>query len=226
MSSTSYSVLTTLYARLAKWTAISEFETILADYFNGPRTAAELADLRARRGSLKKLSDEVIPVLHHIQFTKAKGELRFSLNDQVPDCWFREDSSSQPQGIEVTVAQGRERQLLGKELNEKGTGRGFLGLPDEAPSEAFSRKLAHPRVMYSTDQALKATTAGIKSCLEKKKKQKYAGLHLLIDAPFRSLPRERWSRVEDELRSAAAAMPFREIHVIGNQDCPFGFRIK
>jgi hypothetical protein len=227
MSSTSYLPLTTLYSRLTEWIAVSEFKTILADYFHGPRTAAELADLRARRGALKKLSDEVTPILHHIQFTKAKGEIRFTLNDQVPDCWFREHSSSQAQGIEVTVAQGRERHLLGKELNEKGRGRGFLGLPDDAPSEAFSKKLAHGRVMYSTDQALKVITAGIKSCLEKKKKQKYAGLNLLIDAPLRSLPRQRWSVVEDELRSAAAGMPFHEIHVIGNQDdCPFGLRIK
>jgi hypothetical protein len=127
----------------------------------------------------------------------------------------------------VTVAQSREQHLLGIELNEKGIGRGFLGWPDDAPAEAFSRRLASPRAMYSTEGALTAIGSGIKRCLEKKGSSKYAGFDLLVEAPLRSLPRERWNLIKDELRQAASTSPFREIHVIGNQeDEPFGLRIK
>ena len=54
---------------------------------------------------------------------------------------------------------------------------------------------------------------------------KYAGHDLLIEAPLHSLPKERWRLIEDDLRSAASALPFREIHVIGDHDQPlFGLR--
>ena len=216
-----------LFARLGDWMPLAEFEQMLTGYFNGKRSAAELADYRAKRGPAKKLRDEVVPVLHHIQFVRAKGEIRFALNSDVPDCWLRNDPVATPQGLEVTVAQSREQQILGQELNEKQMGRGFLGLPDDAPATAFAGRLARPRVMYSTDQALSVIGDGIKRCLIKKNHPKYTGFDLLIEAPLRSLPKERWSRIEDDLRSAASAMPFRQIHVVGNHDeAPFGFRIK
>jgi hypothetical protein len=79
--------------------------------------------------------------------------------------------------------------------------------------------------MYSSASPLKAVADGIKFCLQKKAKPTYAGLDLLIEAPLDSLPHQRWSQIEDELRAAAKAMPFREVHVIGNHK-PFGFRIK
>jgi hypothetical protein len=106
-------------------------------------------------------------------------------------------------------------------------GRGFLGLSDDAPSKDFSERLAEPRIMYSTESALRIIGNGIKACLLKKLKPKYDGFDLLIEAPLRSVPNERWSQIVEELRAAASEMPFRQIHVIGNQDSePFGFRIK
>jgi len=216
-----------LFARLARWNTISAFEQAMRNYFLGQRSQAEIADFRAKRGVLKTLRDEVTPVLHHLKFVNAKGEVKFALNNTVPDCWLRESPEAKPQGLEVTVAQSREQHYLGRELNEKRIGRGFLGLPDNASSKAFSDKLARPRVMYSTGSALEVIGNGIKYCLEKKTNPKYAGFDLLIEAPLRSLPNERWRQIEDELRSAASKMPFREIHVIGNQETePFGFQIK
>jgi len=216
-----------LYARLSGWMSLAEFEQALAEYFNGPRTKAEIADYRAKRGATKKLRDEVVPVLHHTKFVKARGEVRFDLNSEVPDCWLRNNPTAAPQGLEITVAQPREQHLLGQEMNEKGIGRGHLGLPDDAPAKAFKERLARPRVMYSSEGALKVIGNGIKACLQKKSDPKYAGHDLLIEAPLQSLPKERWSLIEDELRSAASGMPFREIHVIGNQASEsFGFRIK
>jgi hypothetical protein len=206
---------------------IPDFESAMNAYFKGARSAAEVADFRAKRGTQKKLRDEVAPVLRHIKFIGAKGGIRFELNSGAPDCWLRDNPSAKPQGLEVTVAQSREQHHLGVELNEKGIGRGFLGLPDNAPAKAFAERLARPRSMYATDSALQVIGNGIKYCLQKKSNPKYAGFDLLIEAPLRSLPRERWSRIDDTLRAAASKMPFRQIHVIGNQDTePFGFRIK
>lgn len=219
--------LASLLTRLTDWMPISEFETRMRDYFQGARSQAEIADFRAKSGAVKSLRDEVVPVLHHVKFAKAKGEIKFALNNTVPDCWIRDTPGADPQGLEVTVAQSREQYHLGKELTEKGIGRGFVGLPDTAPESAFADRLASPRVMYSTESPLRAIALGIKLCLQKKNHPKYAGLDLLVEAPLRSLPNERWSQIENELREAASAIPFREIHVIGNQDTdPFGFRIK
>jgi hypothetical protein len=217
-----------LYARLSGWMPLAAFEQTLADYFDGPPPAAELADYRAKRGAPKKLRDEVVPVLRHITFTKAKGEIRFELSSDVPDCWLRDNPNAPPQGLEVTVAQSREQQRLGQQMAEtKGMVPGFLGLPDDAPEELYKERLRRGRIMRSPDGALQATADGIKSCLRKKDHPKYAGHDLLIEAPLHSLPKERWSRIEDDLRSAASTLPFREIHVIGDHDTfPFGFRIK
>lgn len=75
-----------LFARLSDWISLAEFEQALADYFHGTRSALELANYRAKRGTVKKLRDEVVPVLHHVKFVKAKGDIRFELNNGVPDC--------------------------------------------------------------------------------------------------------------------------------------------
>lgn len=219
--------LSYLFSRLKDWISVAEFEAAVNQYFTEERSAAELAAYRARRSPLKKLRDEVIPVLNFLKFTNAQGHVRFELDNGYPDCWLRENISSEPRGVEVTVAQAREQQLLGEELNEKGIGRGFLGLPDDASSRAFSAKLAHPRVMYSTEAALSVVNDGIKRCLQKKNKPKYVGQTLLVEAPLRILPNERWSAIQEDLRLTAIPMPFEAIYVIGNQaDEPFGFRIK
>lgn len=217
-----------LFARLEDWMSLAEFEQTLEDYFHEPRSAAELADYRAKRGTVKKLRDEVVPVMHHIKFVKAKGDIRFELNSAVPDCWLRDNPNAPPQGLEVTVALSREQQRLGQHMNEtKGMVPGYLGLPDDAPEKLFKERLARGRIMHSSDGALKVIGDGIKRCLGKKDNPKYAGHNLLIEAPLHSLPKERWSRIEDDLRSAASTLPFREIHVIGDHDTsPFGFRIK
>jgi hypothetical protein len=171
-----------LFARLADWNPISDFEQAMQGYFSSKRSQAEIADFRAKRGSLKILRDEVTPVLHHLRFVKAKGEVKFALNNTIPDCWLRESPEAKPQGLEITVAQSREQHYLGRELNEKRMGRGFLGLPDNASSKAFSDSLARPRVMYSTESALKVIGNGIKYCLKKKADPKYTGFDLLIEA--------------------------------------------
>jgi hypothetical protein len=208
--------------------ALDDFERALKDYFEGPRSEAELADYRAKRGVAKKLRDEVVPVLHYVKFTKVCGEIRFELNNDVPDCWLRNNPAASPLGLEVTVAQSREQQRLGQQMSKtKGIVPGYLGLPDDAPEAIYKERLERARVMYSSDGALAVIGNGIKACLRKKNHPKYGGYDLLIEAPLRSLPNERWSLIEEELRIEAGALPFREIHVIGDQEqSPYGFRIK
>jgi hypothetical protein len=127
----------------------------------------------------------------------------------------------------VTIAQARERFHLATEMERKGIGRGFIGVPDDAAQEVFDRAMARSRVMYTTGQALSAIGGGIHRCLARKNKPKFVGMLLLIQAPLRSLPRQRWAAIRPGLRAAAAPLPFREIYVIGNADeRPWGFQIK
>jgi hypothetical protein len=219
--------LVKLYDRLQDWIPIRDFEKISNDYFLGPRSKDEVADLRARRGKLKHMADEVIPALHFVKFAKLDGEVRFGFNSATPDCWIRKSEAEPTIGLEITVAQGRERHLLGDELNRKHVGRGFLGLADDSPRKVFDAKLSGSRTMYSTEYALKAVSAGIQVCLRRKNKPRYSGFILLIDAPLRALPAGRWNLIKDDLQLAARDLPFREIYVIGDHDSsPIGFRIK
>jgi hypothetical protein len=226
-ASDSDSPLELLYAQLVHWMPIPEFEQAMQAYFLGARSKAEIEDYRAKRGVPKKLRDEIAPVLHHLKFAKATGEVRFELNSSVPDCWLRSAPEATPQGLEVTVAQSREQYHLAIEMNKTGFGRGFVGIADDATPQVVAEKMARPRIMYTTASALERIGYGIKSCLRKKHGPKYAGHDLLIEAPLRTLPKERWGQIYNDLRSEAFNMPFREIHVIGNQGTePFGFRIK
>ncbi len=171
--------------------SLADFEQDLATYFDGPRPEAEIADYRAKRGAAKKLRDEVVPVLHHIKFTKAKGEIRFQLNSDIPDCWLRDTPNATPQGLEVTVAQSREQQRLGQLMNEtKGMVPGFLGLPDGAPEKLYKERLARGRIMHSSDGALAAVGNGIKSSLQKKNQPRFAGHDLIPNMASRNIMRE------------------------------------
>src|ERR1041385_1835095 len=101
-----------LLLRLQEWMPIPDFEAAVDAYFRGPRSDAEVNDYRAKRGALKKLHDEVTPVLNYVRLVNAKGEIRFGLGSEFPDCWLRHDVSVKPKGLEVTVALARERYLL------------------------------------------------------------------------------------------------------------------
>jgi hypothetical protein len=216
-----------LYAQLSGWMPLAAFEQALAEYFDVPRPAAELADYRAKRGAVKKLRDEIVPILRHVRFTKATGEIRFDLSSDVPDCWLRDRPNAPPQGLEVTVAQSREQQRLGQQMAEtKEMVPGFLGLPDNVPEPLYKKRLERGRIMRSPDGALQATVDGIKACLRKKNRPKFARHDLLIEAPLFGLSTERLGILENDLRSAASTLPFREIHIIGATDAsPFGFRV-
>ena len=176
----------------------------------------------------KKLSDEICPVMRFLMANKmTDGVVSFPLNDQIPDCWYLPATSQDRIGIEVTIALGRERIELGRELVEKGIGRGFIGLQDDAPKASFEKSLSRQRVMYSTDHAISETKKAIISCLSMKNKQQYEGMILIVQAPLRSLPVERWEGMAQNLTIEAAPLPFKEIYLIGNSDTrPQTYKLK
>jgi hypothetical protein len=147
----------------------------------------------------------------------------------------RSGFGSTPSPLPGPARRARSRAIASRnELSEKRIGRGFLSLRDNATAEAFAQKLASQRIMRSSDDALKVS-AGIKHCLAKKSKPKYAGHDLLIEAPLNIMPYGRWSAIYPELRLAAQGTPiptssqrtpFRQVHVIDGQGSnPFGFCI-
>lgn len=216
-----------LKQRLQQWTTVEEFDEAVTAYFKSERSKEDIANYRSKRGSMKKLRDEITPVHRHVMFTQKQGEIRFALNDDIPDVWFRENSSASSCGMEVTVALSREQHYLGRELNEKGVGRGFIGIQDDAPIEDFDKKLNRNRSAYSSQQVLKTVEVAINRCFLKKNNKKYSGHDLLVEAPLGLIPKERWSQIDLGLRRAAATLPFREVHVIGNRDGGlFGFQLK
>lgn len=103
-----------------------------------PPATQDIERFRVRQNPFKKLSDEVVPVMAYLRQIGFQGSLRFPFDNSTPDCWIR-TSDGDERGIEVTVAKARERVLLAKELNETGSGRGYLGLPDDLHKKYLRR---------------------------------------------------------------------------------------
>jgi hypothetical protein len=80
--------------------------------------------------------------------------------------------------------------------------------------------------MYTSEAALSSIGDAIKVCLSKKTHSRYTGFDLVIDAPLRSLPAERWRLIEPDLREAAEPTTFRRVYVVGNSQLTPGFYIK
>lgn len=183
--------------------SIADFQGILRGLFERSRSGDDLNNYRLSKQPWKKLADEVTPVSRFLQFRGVdSGRIRFPLDNHPPDCWLWKANGGEPLGMEVTIAQATERHHLKKELVDKGRGRGFIGVSDDAPRVDFNRAMSKQRVMYTTDHALSAIRDGILRCLSRKNKPKYTGFNLLIEAPLRSLPQERWEAIMIDLRTA------------------------
>ncbi|MYZ49478.1 hypothetical protein [Propylenella binzhouense] len=219
--------LVNLLSRVRDWTPIPEFSSLMQAYFVSDRSEAEKARHREKKGDLKKVRDEIIPVFHHVLAMNLAGDVRFALNDAVPDCWIRTLNAPE-RGTEVTIALARAAYEQGRALNERGEAPGFLPFQDDAPAEAFRNAVTAERKAYSTDQAIRLVCEGIDRCLRRKAGPRYADLDLLIEAPLNLLPREAWTAALPRLEASARSSPFREVHVVGDPECnpPFGFQIK
>ncbi len=146
-------------------------------------------DYRLGSGRVKKLRDEVSPVARFVsKYAAPEDRIWFALDDTAPDCCVRH-GSGRLREIEVTVAQARERLNVMTELNQTGTGRGFFGLSDDAPTEDFVRRRAQPRVAYSAEEIGRSIICAVAICAHKK--SKFRGDTLLIEAPLETLPADR-----------------------------------
>lgn len=223
-------LLDELYSELSSERGLHavDFQSHLRTLFAMERSAEDIDDYRLGKSPWKKLRDEIIPVSRFLLFNNVcVDRVRFPLDNNTPDCWLILDDGH-TRGIEVTIERGRERHHLTKEMNQNSIGRGFIGMQDDSAQSEFNRRMSKPRAMYSSDQALTATKAGIIRCLTRKNDIKYDGIHyLLIEAHLTTLPRGRWAAVTEDLSHEAANLPFQEVHVIGNVDeAPWGFQLK
>lgn len=207
---------------------MKDFHLRLASLFAEERSPQDIEDYRLGKNPWKKLRDEVTPVSRFLKFNDVRAKkIRFPLDNKTPDCWLL-NTNGENRGIEVTIERGREEYHLSKELNESGIGRGFIGVLDDAPQTEFNSRISNPPSMYSTEQALEVTKQGILRCLLKKNNQRYSKVYyLLIHAHLSTLPKQRWSAIQQELSEVAACLSFTEVHIIGNADSEsWGFQIK
>ncbi len=170
-------------------------------------------DYRLARGTVKKLCDEVSPVARFVRMYAApKDRICFALDDTAPDC-FVKHGDDRLREIEVTVAQARERLNVMTELNQTGTGRAYLGLSDDAPTEDFVRRMDQPRVAHSTEEIGRSIICAVAICARKKSNS--PGDTLLIEAPLETLPADRWSYFRAPLAEKVKDLAFSEVYVTG-----------
>lgn len=208
---------------------IGEFQAQLKSLFAGQREDSDVNDYRRGKKPWKKLRDEIVPVANFLlMYRKIKVDrVWFPLDNKTPDSWLILENGDSL-GVEVTVERGRERFHLAKELNEKNEGRGFIGVQDDSSQTEFDNQMSNPRTMFTTDQALEATKAGVIRCLTKKNAPRFKNVHfLIIESHLTVLPKECWCSIVSELSLEAAKLPFHEVYVIGDTDeNPWGFQIK
>lgn len=215
-----------IYAVLSNWTSMSLFESLMQTYFSSDRSESEKAAYRAKEGNMKRLRDEVVPMLHYLRWSGFSGEVLFKFDNHFPDAHLR-TADGRTRDVEITVALGREQRERGKLLNERGYGSGFVGLQDGESSVTYVETLEGEQRMYSTEHAQLAVKNGIQARLIKKNKEKYRGCDLLIEAPLSALPETRWHPVIEELRQIASDSPFDNIYVVGEQGSELvGFKVK
>ena len=181
-------------------------------------------DYRLGSGRVKKLRDEVSPVARFVRkFAAPADRISFALDDKTPDC-FVTHGGSRRRKIEVTVAQGRERFNVMRELNQTGTGRGFLGLSDDAPTDHFKERMNQPRTAYSAEEIGRTLIFALAICA--RKKSKFTGDTLLIDAPLETLPPNRWDDFWEPLANEVEKLTFDEVYVTGRSNQEICRRIK
>jgi hypothetical protein len=192
---------------------LDEYERIFP-FIHG---AGLTADYREGRGRLKRLRDEVTPIVGLLKRKAGPGDkAKFNLDSSNHDAlWVRSQSSIK---IEATVAQARARLNLMRELNTRGEGRGFLPIADDAKTEQFLAAMEKEPMCYSTKEYLSTLDRAIRLCLQKK-------LHssadiLVIDAPVSSeyIPSERVHDIP-VLREPHALAQHMEIYVIDREVC-------
>ena len=215
-----------LLAKAQDKISIKELRQRLQGLIEGERSQQEVNDYRLHRGTVKKLTDELFPVSRLFAYRRiTRGFVSFPLDSKWPDAWWHRGKNRV--GIEVTISQGRARNILGQELvNATGAVRGYLGLQDDAKPREVKAAKKSERAMYATDEPLGTVARGILHCLKRKNAKKYEDMILVIEAPLLLLASDRWKPLVPTLKKAAKGLPFVEVYVLGRSDKLVGLKIK
>ncbi|HEX3652057.1 MAG TPA: hypothetical protein VHU18_04450 [Rhizomicrobium sp.] len=185
---------------------------VVVEFVHG---AGLTSDMRLARGRVKRLCDEVAPARRFAQATLQGSDLiQFPLDSGPIDCSVL-PTTGKLRKIQITVAQARARLNVMRELDEKGIGRGYLGVTDDRPTAEFMAAMSRERIMYSPGAAQKTLVDAIRLSLEKKGDPRGANT-LLIQVPLDILPKNRVDDILPELVQIATTSPFDEIFVVGN----------
>ena len=173
-------------------------------------------DFRLGKGKTKRLRDEVSPVARFVKQNAApEDRIAFTLDNTFPDCCIIHEGGHLRE-IEVTIAQGRETFFVMTELNEAGTGRGYLGLSDDAPTKEFRSEMAKPRQGYFEEDVVQSIISAVALCA--RKKGTTGGDTLLIEAPLETLAPTQWNSHKLRFSEQVRDLSFTEIYLTGHSD--------
>lgn len=214
-------------ARAQNGMTIEELHKQLFKLYEG-RSDEEMEAWYFSRGKAKQIMDEVGPVARMLRVARiAKGTVAFPFDDNPPDCWLYREGKS-PIGIEVTIAQGRERHLLAEErkASKNGITRGRIALLDSASKHEIEAAKESRREMYSTQSAINILAQSIRLCLSKKASVKYKGMYLVIDANMLVLPPDRWKYLMPGFKPEVEKTSFRRVYLVGRSPRSGWLRLK
>lgn len=208
------------YAVLKEGTTVTSFLNLHKEIMKFIRVENLIEDYVLGRGRVKKLRDEVSPVVHFVRNNAAPVDwIRFALDDTFPDCRLR-DQDGRERGVEVTIAQARERLNVMTESYRAETGRGVLGLSDDAPTRDFKEAMGQDRQMFSTDQVVDTINCAIGICARRKRNHQGDTLLIEVVPDMLIFSNNRW----DEFRTLFAgnqklkALEFSEVYLTGCGD--------
>lgn len=187
------------------------------------------ADYRIARGIVKKLRDEVTPAACFVgKHAVAEDEIRFSLDDKAADCelWHK---NGRHRKVQITVAQANERRYLMTELNNRGIGRGYLGLTDDQEDRVFRSRINEESRGYSPPEVEKTISRALMLCLSNKKHHSGTDT-LLIDGPLELFTADKWEPMRLNFAALATspdfATNFSEIYFVGSPSSGTCLRLK
>lgn len=208
--------LDALNARLsdARGVDVEDLRVLLDDHFEQERLPRDVQAYREGNRPWKKLVDEVVPVAEFLIRSGVTGVVRFPLDDQPPDAWFRKTEDDSWEGIEVTRALARSKFDIARDLRDQPMGRGFLGLADDAKPAEYDRARKSRRITASGSGVRRDIEAAIKVRIEEKADPKYAGHTLLVAAPLGSGGHHDWEPMRLRLAETARRTAFRRVVIL------------
>lgn len=204
------------YAALKNGLTVEAYLSRYEKFFEFVHAHNLTEDYRLARGRLKQLRDEVAPVARFAKtHAEPKDQIRFALDNTYPDCVICHQGGRK-RDVEVTIAQALKRLFLMRELNERGTGRGFIDMTEDAPSQQLKDAMEREPEAYSTDQVINCIQHDIE--LRAKRKKWHRGDTLLVEVDLEVLPARRWEEFLAGFAEKVRGLNFHEVYLTGRGD--------